>query len=208
MRGNGTNDSRQTIQAAERRQWGRYTMPATEVLITLTDEVRRGVLVDESIGGIGVELDDVTHMAADDQLELVYCDVTVQGTIKSIRQMDSGNYHVGISWQNGQSQPTSHGRSNCSAQYVASNGLALVCQPLGPRPDGMIAVRLWDGARFDVPLEQLSSSTVEQRRQQLESLDSELNVLDGLYHLGQHGSASDLIEAILDFEFGSDKPVG
>ncbi|MDH3717902.1 MAG: hypothetical protein OES79_07250 [Planctomycetota bacterium] len=188
--------------AGERRQWGRYPTDQTEVLLTVNDQTRTGKVGDESIGGVGVQLADASGLTTEQLVDLVYRDVPVKGYIKCIRPMTDGKFKVGIGWPDWR-LPEDFGKKKRtkSAQFLAHSGIHVVCQKVQLNDDGSACVQLWDGTSFQLRQDQLMTQSPEQRKCQLKTRRQFLNVLNGLYGLGQQTDEQELIEAILDFEF-------
>ena len=184
-----------------RRQWGRYPSEKSEVTLSVNGRSKVGVLVDESIGGLCVQVADTLGLKTEDVAELVYRDETVQGHIMNIRPTGDGSYFVGISWPGFRVSADFGKNRRASNLFLNHRGMSLVCDTVDFRDDGSVSVSLWDGATFEVPKDRVSSMTTKQRKAQLESLGPLLKVLNGLYKLGRPEAGPDLIEAVLDFEF-------
>jgi hypothetical protein len=188
--------------AGERRQWGRYPTGQTGVILTVNDQTRTGTVGDESIGGVGVQLADASGLETEQLVDLIYRDVPVKGYIKCIRPMTDGKFKIGIGWPDWR-LPEDFGKKKRtkSAQFLAHSGIHVVCQKVQRHDDGSASVQLWDGTRFQVRQDRLTTHSPEQRKSQLQTQGQFLNVFNGLYGLGQQTDAQELIEAILDFEF-------
>jgi hypothetical protein len=188
--------------AGERRQWGRYPSGQPEVILTAHDQTRTGTVGDESIGGVGIQLADASGLEMEQLVDLVYRDVPVKGYIKCIRPMTDGTFKIGIGWPDWR-LPEDFGKKKRtkSAQFLAHSSIHVVCQQVQLDDEGSATVRLWDGTRFQVGKGRLTTQSPEQRKSQLQTQRQCLNVLNGLYGLGQQTDEQALIEAILDFEF-------
>ena len=84
---------------------------------------------------------------------------------------------------------------------ISIGGLPVICGLVEEHQDGYAMVQLPGGFQYEVLLEDLRSSSMLERRAQLESFDRELSILVGVYRLGNPQTKDDAIEAVLDFEF-------
>ncbi|MDH3717903.1 MAG: PilZ domain-containing protein [Planctomycetota bacterium] len=196
-------DDPETQSTQNRRKWARYAMEPEDVVLTVGRRKRHAVIVDESIGGLGIKLANIKKLNPGEQVTLCFRGLDITAEIKSIRQDEDELYHVGIGWLDtgvtlGPAAPPPR---LDRAKYICHKGVWLACDLLEQTKDGIATIVLWDNSYFEVSAERLRERTVEQRHEELQSLGNDVNLLAALYRLGDHGTAEKTCEAILDFEF-------
>ena len=136
-----------------RRQWARYETDPAEVAVTLGRRQRKGVVVDESIGGVGVMMVDVKKLDEGVEVKLQYRGIEVPAAVKSVRKADDGLYHVGFGWLDSAivNAPAVPKNRKSHANFVNHQGVWLACDVLEVAQDGTATIALWDGAYFEVP---------------------------------------------------------
>jgi hypothetical protein len=197
------NDNPETQSTENRRKWARYTMEPEDVVLTVGRRKRHAVIVDESIGGLGVKLADIKKLNPGEQVTLCFRGLDILAEIKSIRQDEDGLYQVGLGWLDtgvtlGPAAPPPR---KDRARFICYKGVWLACDLLEQTKDGVATIVLWDNSYFEVSAERLRERTLAERLQELQSLGDDVTLLAALYRLGDHGTAEKTCEAILDFEF-------
>ena len=115
-----------------RRQWGRYPTRA-EILLETEAGKKRGIVVDESIGGIGIETGDPRGLSTDSKLSVVYNGMPMEGRVKSVRESKTGRYRVGIGWVEMERESQKSARTGKeTAFYYNFNDLRVICRDVGP----------------------------------------------------------------------------
>jgi hypothetical protein len=178
-------------------------MEPEDVVLTVGRRKCHAVIVDESIGGLGVLLADIKKLNPGEQVTLCFRGLDVAAEIKGIREDEDGFYHLGLGWLDtgvtlGPAAPPPR---KDRARFICHKGVWLACDLLEQTKDGIATIVLWDNSYFEVPAQRLRERTVAQRHEELQLLGNDVNLLAALYRLGDHGTAEKTCEAILDFEF-------
>lgn len=186
----------------DRRTCGRYLSGNSEIEFQVGSRTIRAKLHDQSLGGIGILVDQVQDIAFGQQVDVRLCDESAIGYVRSICRAPDGGYRLGISWND--YARVEGKRCKSAAHFIAFRDLQFVCELLfndGPNK----RVRLWDGAEFQVSPDQLCSQSAEARQSKLSANRAcwaTLAAAYGLHHGLHHGlTADDLLQTILDFEF-------
>jgi hypothetical protein len=183
---------------SERRRFHRYQSEPVEIQVHAGSKTVKGRLVNESIGGMALFVQDASSFAVGEQIETNLHDATSTAYVRSVRRVHDGRYRVGISWE----QQTGK-NPNAAAHFLVYENLLLVCQVLCDQNGPARLVKLWDGAEFNVPSDTVRSRSFEQRRDDLNADPSQLSALAELYGLNPHSEPNQLVADILTFEFSS-----
>jgi hypothetical protein len=201
-----SRDNGQPSAVGNRRKWARYQTDPSDIVVFVGRRKRKGVVVDESIGGLGIMMADVRKLVVDQEVRAQYRGIDVSATVKSIREEEDGLYHVGIGWLDRAMEfaPASPPPRKESTQFVCHQGVWLACEVIDMAADGIVTIALWDGAYFEVPGNRVVVKTVQERTAELVELHEDIRLLAGLYQLGDPGSMEATRNAVLDFEFALD----
>ena len=198
------HDSGETPAVTDnRRRWARYETTTEEIVLTVGWGKRNAVVVNQSIGGLGLQLTNIRKLSPGVQIKACYRGVDIVAEVKSIRPDEDGTYAVGVGWLDtglisGRSSPTPR---KDKAVFVCRTGVWLVCELLEESANGRSTIVQWDSSYFEVSSSDLTEKTVEQRSEELASLGNDVNLLAALYRLGDQGTAEKTCNAILDYEF-------
>ncbi|NIL95621.1 MAG: hypothetical protein GTO53_00325 [Planctomycetales bacterium] len=196
-------DGPQDDSTRNRRKWARYAMPAEDVVLNVQQSKRRAVIVDESIGGLGIKVDNIRKLKPGQQVSLCFRGLTIMAEIKSVSEDDDGLYHVGIGWLDTGLNlgPAAPPPRKDTAQFICHRGVWLVCDLLEQTEDGTAIIVLWDNSYFEVDAWRIVEKTVAQRNDELQALGEDITLLAALYRLGDQGTMEKSCEAILNYEF-------
>ena len=192
-----TNSS--DINARDRRSWTRYSTNQSDVIIQSAFGSVSGKLVDESIGGIGVQVESVEELAFSQEVHIQLRDSDSIGYIRSIHRESPTQFRVSISWND--FLDVAGKRRKPIAHFVVHDHLLFVCDLLFHDAGPKTTVRLWDGARFDIDSDLVCSRSFDARRSELNRGPDLMPTLATVYGLAQASRLEDLVAQILDFEF-------
>ncbi len=199
---NGGKNGDATL-ADNRRQWIRRPSDLTEITVVCGGEQQQAAVVDESLGGIGIKMAEVSQIVRGQQLKLLYHGIPVLGVVRRVQPEDDG-HRVGVEWLNTRrdESATKHtNRYKRAAQYISFSGFCVNCRVEEHPTDGRICVTLPDGSHCDVRTGDILTRTLAERRAELDALTLDLTMLAGVYQLGEHPTKDARIDAIVDFEF-------
>jgi hypothetical protein len=193
-----TETKQQYIPAGDRRRYRRYVGEPVHILVRSGCKPVRGIVINESIGGLALVAPDAAAILVGQQVEVVLHEVTSSAYIRSVDRQADGTYRVSVSWD-----PPSATDANNVATYLVYDNLLLVCRVLDASGSTTRSVRLWDGSEFQVPPEALRSRSFPQRRDELNESPAALSALVEFYGLSLQTDTSRMVSEILDFEFPS-----
>ena len=182
----------------ERRRYRRFLAGPLELQVHYGSRTVRGKLINESIGGLALTTHDVGSFHVGQQVSANMRDTLTTGYVRSVHRNSDGTYRVGISWDKGTTR-----EANATADYLAHEDFMLVCVLLCDKTGPLRQIRLWDGAEFEVPAEDVHSRSYDQRRDELNEAPTKLPTLAQLYGLNPIADTSEIVLDILNFEFSS-----
>jgi len=187
----------------ERRSSFRYYERGDTRLVIATEYGdQTAVVLDESLGGIGLGVKDAMHLFEGQQIGLRYHDAPLHGCIKAIRRDENGQFRVGIRWLDTRRDIAAKNLASKRVQtshFFSCADMYIKCDLLEDLGDSA-SVILWDASTFEVSASRIRCQSVEHRQLEI-SDDHYASILAGLYEFREHETADDLIETILTFEF-------
>jgi len=189
--------------ARDRRSWSRYAAKPVDVSVIAGSHRLMGTLVDESIGGLGISVSDVSQIAYWQQIQVTLRDSQTLGYVRDIRRESPTAFRLSICWDHTYAEIKGQRRKSI-ANYVVHDNLLLVCDLMFADDDSRKKVRLWNGARFQVQPEEVCSRSYDVRRSELNRINDANEMLAKLYELPPVPRSEERIDQILDFEFQLD----
>jgi hypothetical protein len=189
-------EQRMSNDAKNRRSFRR--LPIDSAIEIWTDHQSwEGVLVNQSIGGVGLLLKSKPELSVGDEIRACYDDTEAFGFVRHIRQQ-SGAAYVGISWD--QRELPRKGRRS-DATFFVNGPIEVVCRSCVTNSDGNVTFKLWDGTEFSTSENQVKKRAIAEREKKLNGNLDELCMLTKLYRLGEISSPIVALERVIDFEF-------
>ncbi|OHB76124.1 MAG: hypothetical protein A2W31_09495 [Planctomycetes bacterium RBG_16_64_10] len=85
-----------------RRRWGRFVVDVGRLVVEVDPQDRRPAeVLDESFGGIGLAMDDVSRLVPGAELSLWYDGTLMRGVVRNIVPSGDGRFRVGVEWHLG-----------------------------------------------------------------------------------------------------------
>lgn len=191
-----------STQGENRRRWTRDRIESTQVILDVNHYSVPAEVVDESFGGVGLDVDAATEFTVGQDVLLMYLGAPVSGRVCYVADQSTGKRRVGVQWNCRPEQNPSTPVARCDeATYLPFSGLCIRCEVVDYTSDGYVRVLLPDHSHVSVRPEWLQTESFDDRWIDLKNLGLGLTMLGGFYQLGQHATREELIQAILDFEF-------
>ena len=94
-----TDANRSCPQSADRRQWPRGPSDVTEVTLwTGLKDSQRVEVLNESLTGIAVLVEDASKLHVEQEIRLSYKEQRMWAIVKHIRPAEGGRYWLGLEW--------------------------------------------------------------------------------------------------------------
>lgn len=198
--GNGENSA---VATENRRQWPRKPSDVSEVTVVQGSKSQVAMVVDESLGGIGIKMAEASNIVRGDQLKLLYHGIPVPAVVRRL-QAEDDSHRIGLEWLSThrvQPKGTNKQPRESTATFLSFSGFRVACRVEDMCCGDSLQAKLPDGSTCRVQSADLLTRTIADRQAELESLTLDLTMLAGVYQLGEQPSKQARIEAILDFEF-------
>ena len=184
-------------ESDDRRRFGR--LPMNDDVQVWTDEHSwEGQLVNQSLGGVGILLDDDGRVQVGMQVRVKGEFMEATGFIRYRREKD-GSLLIGVAWDE---REKARKQKNEFATFYVNGPLDVVCKRnVHYQDDGDASFQLWDGTQFTEHKNRLKSVSLDERRNALHSDVTVLTQLLQLYDLGRCTSTTLAVDRIVDFEF-------
>lgn len=89
-----------TPATGERRAWIRATSEFSHIFVRCDDNLTvLCPVLDESVGGVGLEVDDANIFEIGQEVELVYAAIPMNAMVRSCIEWTGGKYRVGLQWR-------------------------------------------------------------------------------------------------------------
>ena len=184
-------------QVVSKRQFARYPADRTPLLIESQGQQFAAVAVDESIGGLGIETEAPVAIEVGELVKISFRESESCGQITAVVPKPSGGCRISVSWDERKQLPVTAGRR----PFFKFGAVTVVCKVPSPATGGTTEVTLWDGKSFSVDVNKLLYRTRQMRLVELQTMGRQREVIAQLYAIDPHGSADQISQRILDFEF-------
>ena len=179
------------------RKWARYPVDRDPVSISNREAGIEGVIVDESIGGLGIETSVDSPLIVGEHVDVQYRGIVSEAQVAG---MSSGISRLSVRWRDLYRDEA----VRSYRPFVSIQSVSVACRSLNRSEGQQVAAELWDGKEFRVPASKIRFQSKAERVAELNSLGDACKILLAIYQLGNVSDLREVIDRVIEFEFAAD----
>lgn len=185
----------------DQRQWNRFKPEQTASFLLIDNERVPAEVVDESFDGVGIVIQRMFPVEANERVELIYHGLPIRGTVRSVLPQGRQT-RLGIQWVQRRRPANDARRPRCRTEsdYFLFAGLPTACRIVDQAGNQLIAL-LPDRTEVELRPDDVRTISRFQRLADLQQDPEQLRRLAALYQLGAVPTPEDALREVLNLEF-------